>query len=72
MKKNGVPTEAQVKAAIQRGNAAVSEMEGSLAELRDLSEQLNVSRNEVTDRLARLLSQPPQMAPSANMAGRNR
>lgn len=69
-KQNGVPTEAQVKRAIQRGNAAATEMEGSLAELRDLSEQLNVSRNEVTDRLSRLLSQPPQAAPS--MIGRNR
>lgn len=55
---NGVPTEAQVKAAIKRGDAAATEIESSLTELRDLAEQLNVARNETTDRLSRLLNLP--------------
>lgn len=60
MKKNGVPTEAQVKAAIKRGDAAATEIESSLTELRDLADQLNLARNDVTDRLVRLANQPPQ------------
>lgn len=65
MKKNGVPTEAQVKAAIKRGDAATTEMEQSLGEIRELADQLNLCRNDMSDRLARLLNQPPQMANAA-------
>lgn len=66
-KNNGVPTEAQVKAAIRRGAAAIAEIEGSLNEVRDLADQLNTARNEMTSRIAALLNGPPSMAVQAPM-----
>lgn len=65
-----IPSEAQVKAAIKRGDAAATEMESSLTELRDLSDQLNIARNETTDRLARLLSLPSGSPPNAGLGRR--
>jgi DNA-binding MarR family transcriptional regulator len=62
-KNNGVPTEAQVKAAVARSLTATKEAIDSLSELRDLAEQLNIARNEMTDQLGRLVNQipaPPQ------------
>lgn len=66
MKKNGVPTEAQVKAAIRRSVTATKEAVDSLTEVRELADQLNIARNEMTDQLGRIVSQIP---PSPSMGG---
>ena len=61
--KNGVPTEGQVKRAVARGHAAMTEAEQSLTELRDLTVILQNARDEATGRLAQLLQggPPPSM-----------
>jgi hypothetical protein len=67
-KRNGVPTEAQVKAAIARSIVATKEAIDSLTEIRDLSEQLNIARNEMTNQLGILVNQIPSPSQAAGIA----
>lgn len=55
-----IPDDVQVETAIKRSQAAVKEAVDSLNEIRELSELLNIARNEMTDLLGRALNQIPQ------------